>query len=118
MYVQCREMWAFANNDDIRAAIHAQPISKIGRFDECSDRIAYTHDTGSMIPIHADLVSKGMHACRAASQPLQQCVPCASLHVHSTKCLARLDITLTVSITLRQLLTVMSSVHLALLDWH
>ena len=55
----CREMWAFANNDDIRAAIHAEPISKIGRFDECSDRITYTHDTGSMIPIHADLVSKG-----------------------------------------------------------
>lgn len=55
-----REMWAFANNDDIRAAIHAEPIAKIGRFDECSDRITYTHDTGSMIPIHADLVSKGL----------------------------------------------------------
>lgn len=52
-------MWAFANNDDIRKAIHAEPISKIGRFDECSDRITYTHDTDSMIPIHADLVSKG-----------------------------------------------------------
>ena len=64
-------MWAFANNDDIRAAIHAEPIAKIGRFDECSDRITYTHDTGSMIPIHADLVSKGMHGCRAASQALQ-----------------------------------------------
>ena len=64
-------MWAFANNDDIRAAIHAEPISKIGRFDECSDRITYTHNTGSMIPIHADLVSKGMHDCRAASQALQ-----------------------------------------------
>ena len=57
--VWCREMWAFANNDDIRRAIHAQPISKIGRFDECSDRITYTHDTGSMIPIHAALVKKG-----------------------------------------------------------
>lgn len=52
-------MWAFANNDDIRRAIHAEPISQIGRFDECSDRIAYTHDAGSMIPLHADLVSKG-----------------------------------------------------------
>jgi len=69
--VSCREMWAFANNDDIRAAIHAEPISKIGRFDECSDRITYTHDTGSMIPIHADLVSKGMRDCMAASQDLQ-----------------------------------------------
>lgn len=52
-------MWAFANNEEIREAIHAEPIFKIGRFDECSDRITYTHDTGSMIPIHADLVSKG-----------------------------------------------------------
>ena len=52
-------MWAFANNDDIRRAIHAEPISKIGRFDECSDRIMYTHDTDSMIPVHAQLVSKG-----------------------------------------------------------
>ena len=52
-------MWAFANNDDIRKAIHAEPISKIGRFDECSDRITYTHDTDSMIQIHADLISKG-----------------------------------------------------------
>lgn len=59
MNALCREMWAFANNDDIRKAIHAEPISKIGRFDECSDRITYTHDTDSMIPIHADLVSKG-----------------------------------------------------------
>ena len=55
-------MWAFANNDAIREAIHAQPISKIGRFDECSDRITYTHDTDSMIPIHADLVKQGQHA--------------------------------------------------------
>ena len=64
-------MWAFANSADIRAAIHAEPISKIGRFDECSDRITYTHDTGSMIPVHADLVSKGMRDCTAASQALQ-----------------------------------------------
>lgn len=30
-----REMWAFLNDDAVRAAIHAEPISKIGAFDEC-----------------------------------------------------------------------------------
>lgn len=60
-------MWAFANNNAIREAIHAQPISKIGRFDECSDRITYTHDTNSMLPIHAELVKQGQHAYHQAS---------------------------------------------------
>nr|QOL01248.1 putative extracellular protein TR9_053b [Trebouxia lynnae] len=69
-----REMWAFANNADIRKAIHAEPISKIGRFDECSDRITYTHDTGSMIPIHADLVSKGLRVL-IYSGDHDMCVP-------------------------------------------
>ena len=64
-------MWAFANNDDIRKAIHAHPISKIGRFDECSDRITYTHDTDSMIPIHADLVKTGDLQYRASITGLQ-----------------------------------------------
>lgn len=73
---ECREMWAFANNDDIRRAIHAKPISKIGRFDECSDRITYTHDTASMIPIHADLISKGSPCCQR-SLPSMVPVLCA-----------------------------------------
>lgn len=65
-------MWAFANNDEIREALHAQPISKIGRFDECSDRITYTHDTGSMIPIHAALVSKG--ELLSLTYPISTCI--------------------------------------------
>lgn len=30
-----REMWAFCNDDAVREAIHAEPIHKIGAFDEC-----------------------------------------------------------------------------------
>lgn len=83
-------MWAFANNDDIRRAIHAEPISKIGRFDECSDRITYTHDTGSMIPIHADLVSKGEQLCsinsleNAVSSQVDTLLTCSSTGAHSS----------------------------------
>ena len=55
-----REMWAFANSDKIRSAIHAAPVSRIGRFDECSDRITYTSDRGAaMLPVHADLIARG-----------------------------------------------------------
>ena len=57
------EMWAFANSDAIRHAMHARSTHEIGRFDECSDRITYTSDRGAtMLPVHADLVSRG--TCR------------------------------------------------------
>lgn len=54
-------MWAFCNDDAVREAIHAEPISRIGSFDECTngDRIHYTHNVPSMLPIHADLISRG-----------------------------------------------------------
>lgn len=57
-----REMWAFLNDDAVRAAIHAEPISKIGAFDECTNghRIHYTHNVPSMLPIHRDLISRGL----------------------------------------------------------
>jgi serine carboxypeptidase-like clade 1 len=59
-----REMWAFLNDDAVRAAIHAEPISKIGAFDECTNgqRIHYTHNVPSMLPIHRDLISRGAPA--------------------------------------------------------
>lgn len=41
-----REMWAFLNDDAVRAAIHAEPISKIGAFDECEQAV----DTCSVQP--------------------------------------------------------------------
>ncbi|KAI3433559.1 hypothetical protein D9Q98_003370 [Chlorella vulgaris] len=57
-----REMWAFCNDDAVREAIHAEPINKIGAFDECTngERIHYTHDAGSMLPVHRDLIDRGL----------------------------------------------------------
>lgn len=54
-------MWAFLNSDGVRAAIHARPISAIGAFDECTngDRIRYTHNVPSMLPVHRDLLARG-----------------------------------------------------------
>ena len=53
-------MWAFANSDQVRAAIHGRSIREIGRFDECSDRINYTSDRGAtMLPVHADNIARG-----------------------------------------------------------
>jgi serine carboxypeptidase-like clade 1 len=59
-----REMWAFANDPAVRQAIHAEPIDKIGAFDECTNgaRISYTHDAGSMLPVHRYLIEKGLTA--------------------------------------------------------
>ena len=57
-------MWAFLNDDAVRAAIHAEPIARIGRFDECTNgaRIRYSHDAGSMLPVHRDLLARGLTA--------------------------------------------------------
>lgn len=62
--VDSREMWAFCNDPAVREAIHAEPIHKIGAFDECTngERIHYTHDRGSMLPVHADLIDRGLTA--------------------------------------------------------
>ncbi|KAL4430952.1 hypothetical protein ABPG75_006208 [Micractinium tetrahymenae] len=62
--VDSREMWAFCNDPAVREAIHAQPIHEIGAFDECTNgqRIHYTHDRGSMLPVHADLINRGLTA--------------------------------------------------------
>ena len=69
-------MWAFANSDAIRRAVHARSTHEIGRFDECSDRITYTSDRGAtMLPVHADLVSRGTGAACASS------LHCFSVHV-------------------------------------
>lgn len=32
-----REMWAFCNSDEVRAAIHARSKEEIGHFDECTN---------------------------------------------------------------------------------
>eukprot|EP00887_Chlorella_sp_A99_P005471 scaffold1.g5471.t1 len=59
-----REMWAFANDPAVREALHAEPISTIGPFRECvnGEVIQYTHNEGSMLPVHADLMRAGLRA--------------------------------------------------------
>ena len=42
----------------VRKAIHAQPVSKIGPFTLCSDKIMYTSQIQSTIPIHRKLVEQ------------------------------------------------------------
>ncbi|KAH8956950.1 hypothetical protein BDL97_07G068100 [Sphagnum fallax] len=49
----------FLNNADVRAALHAAPISEIGPWDLCTDNIIFYHDAGSMIPIHQKLTTNG-----------------------------------------------------------
>jgi serine carboxypeptidase-like clade 1 len=57
------------NNPSVRRALHAAPIEAddddgdgadpswvAGRWTLCSDRLHYTHDAGSMLPVHAELL--------------------------------------------------------------
>ena len=62
-----REMWAFANNEDVRRAIHAAPAAVAGPFDECSARLRYTIDVPSVIHIHRRLLAAGTHPARPIS---------------------------------------------------
>lgn len=50
-------MWL--DDPEVRKAIHAAPIEVTGAFQECTDKITYTHNLGSMIPIHKELMSRG-----------------------------------------------------------
>lgn len=53
---------AWLNAPDVRTALHAAPVSAIGPFEMCSNAIRYTHDAGSMLPVHAGLLSAGLRA--------------------------------------------------------
>lgn len=57
-----RQALAYFNSPKVRSAIHAAPDSVIGDWQPCSDAIEYTHDTGSMIPVHRRLVAAGLRA--------------------------------------------------------
>ncbi|PNW71099.1 hypothetical protein CHLRE_17g746597v5 [Chlamydomonas reinhardtii] len=46
------DMWL--NDAAVRAAIHAAPVSAIGTWTLCSDKISYSRNHGSMIPIHVN----------------------------------------------------------------
>ncbi|CAD7703457.1 unnamed protein product [Ostreobium quekettii] len=62
----CLDYWtaeSWFNNETVREALHAPSVSTTGSFYICTDRINYTHDVPSMIPIHRDLIEeKGLHA--------------------------------------------------------
>ena len=63
-------MWAFCNDPDVREAIHAAPISVTGAFDECTngEKIHYTHDAGSMLPVHEELMRRGEFKWRGGGE--------------------------------------------------
>lgn len=50
------------NSEDVRKAIHAEPATVTGPWQLCSQVITYTPDTGSMIPYHKNLTSRGYRA--------------------------------------------------------
>jgi serine carboxypeptidase-like clade 1 len=52
-----RAALAWLNSPAVRAAIGAAPEAVAGGWTPCSDRIDYEHDTGSMLPVHAYLLS-------------------------------------------------------------
>jgi hypothetical protein len=51
------------NDPDVRAALHAAPLDVTGAWQLCSDRIDYTSDGGSMLPVHSFLLKAGGCAC-------------------------------------------------------
>jgi serine carboxypeptidase-like clade 1 len=53
---------AWLASPEVRAALHAAPPRRTGPFAMCSDAIEYTHDAGSMLPVHAALLQAGLRA--------------------------------------------------------
>jgi len=50
---------AWLNDARVRRALHASPVDALGgagRWTLCSDLVDYTHDAGSMLPVHAELL--------------------------------------------------------------
>ncbi|XP_066360271.1 serine carboxypeptidase 1-like [Miscanthus floridulus] len=62
------------NNDSVRSAIHAEPVSSIGPWILCTDKLIYHHDAGSMIIHHKNLTSQGYRAL-IYSGDHDMCVP-------------------------------------------
>ncbi len=65
---------AWVNAPSVRAALHAAPLVHTGPFAMCSDAIEYTHDAGSMLPVHAELLARGVRAL-IYSGDHDMCVP-------------------------------------------
>lgn len=65
---------AWLNDEGVRKAIHAKPVSVAGEWEICTGRITFSHDTGSMIPYHVNLTSLGYRAL-IYSGDHDMCVP-------------------------------------------
>eukprot|EP00775_Hariotina_reticulata_P001910 gene1910-2243_t len=52
---QSSEAETWLNDPEVRQALHAAPIEKTSKWVLCSDRIDYTSDGGSMLPVHTQL---------------------------------------------------------------
>lgn len=53
---------AWLNNESVRSAIHAEPVSTIGPWLICTDKLDFYHDAGSMIIYHKNLTRQGYRA--------------------------------------------------------
>ncbi|KVG98785.1 Peptidase S10, serine carboxypeptidase, partial [Cynara cardunculus var. scolymus] len=62
------------NNEAVRSALHADPISVAGNWELCTDKIRYYHDAGSMIKYHQNLTARGYRAL-IYSGDHDMCVP-------------------------------------------
>lgn len=53
---------AWLNSEAVRKAIHAENISVGGSWELCTDKITFSHDSGSMIKYHSNLTLRGYRA--------------------------------------------------------
>lgn len=69
------EAWTWLNDPEVRSALHAAPADVTGDWSLCSTKIHYTHDAGSMLPVHTELIQ--VHGLRALvySGDADMCVP-------------------------------------------
>ncbi|CAN0859670.1 Serine carboxypeptidase-like 20 [Linum grandiflorum] len=65
---------AWLNDETVRKALHAEPISTAGSWELCSDRISYGFGAGNMVPIHKNLTTQGYRAL-IYSGDHDMCVP-------------------------------------------
>lgn len=59
----CSEADIWLNDPEVRQALHAAPPSLTGPWQICSDRIFYTANGGSMLPVHNFLVREAGGSC-------------------------------------------------------
>ncbi|XP_038708604.1 serine carboxypeptidase-like 20 [Tripterygium wilfordii] len=50
---------AWLNNEEVRKAIHTEPVGIIGEWEMCTNDLDYKQNSGSMIPYHRKLTTRG-----------------------------------------------------------